>query len=79
MTEDKIISRLNKIQGQIEGLGRMYEERRPCMDLVQQIIAVRSALGAVGKELLTSEAVHCSRTANKEEFEKVLKQLFSMQ
>ena len=72
-------SRLNRIEGQVRGLQKMYEEKRDCVEIVQQVIAVRQALGRVGKDMLTSEAACCSRDKNRQEdFDKILKSLFDL-
>lgn len=73
---DQILNRLKRVQGQMEGLVRMYEECRECSDVVTQIAAVRAALGSVGKELLTSEAVACLRDKKQGKLDQLLKQLF---
>ncbi len=78
MMEDKILARLNKIRGQIDGIVKMYSECRDCSDVVTQIAAVRAALGSVGKELLTEEAVECSRDMKHDKLDKLLKQLFDI-
>lgn len=75
---DVTLNRLKKIRGQIDGVVRMYEECRECGDVVVQIAAVRAALAAVGKELLTSEAVSCLREKKPGKMEKLLKQLFEI-
>lgn len=70
-------NRLNRIEGQVKGIQKMYEEKRDCVEIVQQVLAVRQALGRVGKDLLTSEALCCSREpSRKEDFDKILKSLF---
>lgn len=76
---DKTKSKLNKIEGQIKGIQKMYDEGRGCLDVVQQIVAVRQALGSVGKDVLAGEAVACSRSENKkEEFDELIKKLFDL-
>jgi DNA-binding FrmR family transcriptional regulator len=76
--EDKTLIRLKKIKGQVDGIIKMYDECRECSDVVTQIAAVRSALGAVGKEILTDEAVSCVRDKKPGKMEKILKQLFDI-
>ena len=51
--------RLNRIAGQIAGIQRMAEEDRYCVDILTQIAAVRSALDALGVELLTNHLESC--------------------
>jgi len=60
-TEDKILIRLKRLEGQVGGIIKMYEKEKGCSDIVQQIIAVRAALGGVARVLLTNEAVKCAR------------------
>jgi len=76
---DPVIHRLNRIAGQVEGIKEMYNEGRDCMELAQQVVAVRSALASVGKEIVSGEAVRClaSRTKQKE-FARMIQNLFSI-
>ncbi|OGV90911.1 hypothetical protein A3A66_03265 [Microgenomates group bacterium RIFCSPLOWO2_01_FULL_46_13] len=75
---DTMVSRLNRIEGQIKGIQKMYADSRDCLDIVQQVIAVRQALGRVGKDLLTSEAVKCARTNRQKTLDRLLKNLFNV-
>lgn len=58
-TRKQITSRLNRISGQVAGIQRMIEEDRYCVDILNQIAAVRSALDALGIELLTDHVESC--------------------
>lgn len=78
MNGDSVVSRLNKIRGQIDGIISMYEEERSCLDVVTQVSAARSALSSVGKELLSSEAVKCSVESDRDKLDRLLKQLFEI-
>ena len=51
--------RLNRIEGQVRGLGKMVEDDRYCIDIVTQISAVRSALRRVEEEILRDHVAHC--------------------
>ena len=53
--------RLAKIEGQIKGIRRMIEERRYCVDIVQQIKAVTAGLKAVQMGVLEKHIHHCVR------------------
>jgi DNA-binding FrmR family transcriptional regulator len=55
----KIKSRVNRIAGQVAGIQRMVDEDRYCVDVLNQIAAVRSALDALGIELLTNHIECC--------------------
>ena len=54
-----LAKRLNRIEGQLRGIGRMIEDDRYCVDILNQISAVRSALDSLGVELLTSHLQTC--------------------
>jgi len=55
----KVKSRVNRIAGQVSGIQRMVEEDRYCVDILNQIAAVRSALDALGIQLLTHHLEGC--------------------
>jgi DNA-binding FrmR family transcriptional regulator len=69
-------NRMSKIKGQIEGVERMLEENRETLDIVQQIVAVNSALKKVGIEILKEETSNC--VSDEEKFEVLLKNLFKL-
>lgn len=75
---DIVLTKLNRIKGQVDGIIKMYEECRECSDVVTQIAAVRAALAGVGKDLLTDEAVACVRDKKHSKLDKLLKQLFDI-
>ncbi len=54
-----LISRLNRIEGQVRGIKRMIEGDIYCDDILNQIAAVQSALNGVGKLLLESHMKSC--------------------
>jgi DNA-binding FrmR family transcriptional regulator len=62
MTPDaraKVDARLSRIAGQVAGLQKMVRDERYCVDILTQVAAIRSALDAVGVELLTSHLETC--------------------
>jgi len=52
-------ARIKRIAGQVSGIQRMIEDDRYCVDILNQISAVRSALDALGVELLTGHIECC--------------------
>jgi CsoR family transcriptional regulator, copper-sensing transcriptional repressor len=58
-TREKIRRRVNRVAGQVAGIQRMIEEQRYCVEILNQISAVRSALDALGVEILTSHVRSC--------------------
>lgn len=55
----QIKSRVNRIAGQVNGIGRMVDDGRYCIDILNQIAAARSALDALGVALLTRHLESC--------------------
>ena len=52
----KVKTRVNRIAGQVAGIQRMVDEGRYCVEILNQIAAVRSALDALGIDV--APAVH---------------------
>ena len=50
---------MKRIAGQVAGIQRMVAEDRYCVDILNQISAVRSALDALGVELLSNHVECC--------------------
>ena len=57
-TRTSLQARMKRISGQVASIQRMLDEDRYCVDILNQISAVRSALDALGVELLTNH-VEC--------------------
>ncbi|BDV42952.1 hypothetical protein GURASL_18750 [Geotalea uraniireducens] len=58
-SQKRLTARVKRIAGQVTGIERMLAERRYCVDILNQIAAVRSALDALGVELLTRHLETC--------------------
>ncbi len=54
-----LVTRLNKIEGQIRGIRNMVEQDRYCVDILTQVSAVQSALNSFNKELLANHVKTC--------------------
>jgi DNA-binding FrmR family transcriptional regulator len=54
-----LISRLNRIEGQIRGIRGMIERDVYCDDIINQVFAAQSALSAVNKLILESHLRSC--------------------
>jgi DNA-binding FrmR family transcriptional regulator len=59
----EIVTRLRRVEGQIAGVGRMYEEGRYCIDVLDQLAAARAGLEAVALLLLEDHVNGCIREA----------------
>lgn len=58
-SKSRLVSRLNRIEGQVRGVTRMVEEDRYCIDILTQVQAVRAALAKVESEVLKDHLDHC--------------------
>ncbi|KHL97151.1 CsoR family transcriptional regulator [Paenibacillus sp. IHB B 3415] len=58
-TKNNLISRLNRIEGQIRGLKGLIDKDAYCDDVLNQISSVQSALNGVGKLLLEHHMKSC--------------------
>jgi Uncharacterized protein conserved in bacteria len=57
--KNKLVSRLNRAEGQIRGIRSMVEKDAYCDDILNQISAVQAALDSVGKMILESHIRGC--------------------
>lgn len=57
--KNSLISRLNRIEGQVRGIKGLIERDTYCDDVLNQIASVQSALNGVGKLLLEHHMKSC--------------------
>lgn len=55
----ELITRLNRIEGQVRGIKKMVEEERYCVDILTQVSAIQAALNAFSKKLLANHIHTC--------------------
>ena len=55
----KILIRLKKIIGQVNGVGKMIIEDKYCIDIITQTSAIKSAISSLEDEMLGSHLAHC--------------------
>ncbi len=54
-----VLLRLRKINGQVQGVARMIEDDRYCVDVLQQLSAVNAAVDAVAKVVTRNYLERC--------------------
>ncbi len=62
MTEDvetDVMQRLKRIEGQVRGIQRMIEEKRPCDETITQVMAVRAALENLAALMVVTHVDDC--------------------
>ena len=78
----RTLTRLRRIAGQVEGLARMVEEERYCIDVLTQVAAVQAALGKVGEEVLKRHfetcVVHAVESGDAAERDRVVSELMEL-
>lgn len=57
------VNRLNRVAGQVQGVVRMIEQDRYCIDVLTQLAAIKSALAKVESEVLKRHAASCVASA----------------
>jgi DNA-binding FrmR family transcriptional regulator len=55
----QVVRRLRIIRGQVEGLERMIEEGKYCVDVLTQVSAIHEALRGVGKAVVRNHLETC--------------------
>lgn len=68
------IRKLKTVGGQIDGLIRMIEEDRYCIDISNQLMASISILKNINKEVLRAHLEHCVYDSLKQENEEEIKE-----
>ena len=77
----KQIPSLKRIEGQLRGITKMIDEDKYCIDILNQIKAVRSAITSVEAKILKTHMTGCIKDALKSEkefdskFEELIKTL----
>ncbi|HKM17584.1 MAG: metal-sensing transcriptional repressor [Firmicutes bacterium] len=60
---EKVVQMLKTARGQVDGLIKMVDEDRYCVDISHQILAVQAILRRVNKEILHGHLNHCVKEA----------------
>ena len=50
---------LRRIEGQVRGVQKMVKSRKYCIDILNQIYAIKGALGRVEEKILEKHFQHC--------------------
>ena len=65
MADQKAVLRLLKTaRGQLDGIIKMVEDDRYCIDISQQVMATEAILNKVNKEILAAHLKHCVKEAD---------------
>ena len=68
MADKAYVTKLLKTaRGQLDGILKMVEEDRYCMDISTQFMATEAMLNKINKEILTAHLKHCVSNAETQE------------
>ena len=62
--KDNLVA-LRRIEGQVRGVQAMVENRRYCIDILNQIYAIKGALGRIEENILEKDLQQCITEAVK--------------
>ncbi len=54
-----LVTRLNRVEGQIRGIRRMVQEPRLCVEILQQLSAAEAALNRISLAVLRTHVEQC--------------------
>lgn len=57
------VQRLNRIEGQIRGIKKMVEDRRPCVEILMQLASTQEALRGMTKLMMRNYLENCATEA----------------
>ena len=64
--QKKVLRLLKTARGQLDGIVRMVEEDRYCIEISQQVMATGAILDRVNRDILEAHLRHCVRDAASE-------------
>ena len=68
MADQKVVLRLLKTaRGQLDGIIKMVEDDRYCIEISQQVMATEAILNKINKEILAAHLKHCVKEADTEQ------------
>jgi DNA-binding FrmR family transcriptional regulator len=57
--KEKLVQRLRRIEGQVRGVQTMLDEERDCREIMQQLVAIHSAVQGASRIFLQEYATVC--------------------
>ncbi|MCF4166009.1 metal/formaldehyde-sensitive transcriptional repressor [Zavarzinia compransoris] len=50
--KDRLVARVRRLKGQLEGIERALEAEKPCGEILRQLASVRGAMGGLTAEVM---------------------------
>lgn len=75
--KDSVSNRLSRVEGQVKGIKRMYEDEKcDCISLITQIQAARAALGKTAELILVEEAQRCADKGDTKRLKEIVASMY---
>ena len=65
--QETVLRLLKTARGQLDGILKMVEDDRYCIEISQQVMATEAILNKVNKEILAAHLNHCVKEADTEQ------------
>lgn len=76
--KDKALRRLKIVKGQIEGIIKMVEDDRYCIDISNQILASISILKGLNTDVIAGHMNHCIKKAIEESDDEKMEEIIDL-
>lgn len=60
----QMVNRINRIQGQLNGVIKMMEEEKDCKDVITQLSASKSSIQRLMGVIISENLIECAKTTN---------------
>ena len=60
----QMVNRINRIQGQLNGVIKMMEEKKDCKDVITQLSASKSSIQRLMGVIISENLIECAKTTN---------------
>lgn len=76
----KQIASINRIEGQVRGIAKMIEEGKYCVDILNQIKAVRNSIASVEGKILKTHLQQCVKETlqDEQDFEEKVEEIMKV-
>ena len=75
--KELLLDRIRRAKGQVEGIEKMIEEDKGCVDTINQIMAVRAALTKIATKILAQESCKIQCQRDQTNFESIVNKLLN--
>ena len=81
--KSELRTRLNRLRGQLDGIERMLDQDRPCLEILTQVSAAQEAIRGVGRVMARNYLERCASAAIKagrerEVYDQVMDHVFKL-